>query len=130
MNIYKEATKNKQVRFNLGNGEITVVDLWHYSLEKLDTAYSILCTELENIERTSLLKPKTDIAKLLELKLAIIKDVVETKIAEKQAKELRTLQLDRARIIREKLALRKEQALDSLTEEELLKELEQIEREV
>lgn len=125
--IYKEATKNNKVRFNLGNGEVTVCDLWAYSLEKLDLLYTTLYSELEQLNKTSLLKPKTDHSKLLELKLAVVKDVVETKLAEKEARELKVLREQQASVIREKLAIKADQALDSLSEEELRKQLAELE---
>jgi hypothetical protein len=127
MNIYKEAVKNSKVRFNLGNGYVTVVDLWHYSLERLDALYTELYSELEATNKASLLKPKTDTSKLLELKLEVVKDIVETKLAEKEAKELRAFNEAKANIIREKLAAKKDQALDTLSEEELLKQLADLE---
>ena len=127
MNIYKEAVKNSNVRFNLGNGEITVVDLWYYSLERLDSLYTELYSELEATNKASLLKPKTDTSKLLELKLEVVKDVVETKLAEKEAKELKVFNEAKASVIREKLAAKKDRVLDTLSEEELLKQLADLE---
>lgn|SRR5574343_300113 len=127
MNIFKEATKNPNVRFNLGNGEVTVCDLWQYSLERLDSLYGALHQELETINQTSLLKPKTTAGDLLALKLAIVKEVVETKLSEQEAKALKVKNAEQARIIREKLAEKKLAELDTLSEEELLKQLESLE---
>ena len=127
MELYKEATKNPKIRFNLGNGDITVCDLWAYSLERLDSLYSLMHQELENSKQVSLLKPRTDASKLLEVKLAIVKDVIETKLADKQAKEAKALKAEQARVIREKLANKRDAAMDALSEEDLLKQLEALE---
>lgn len=128
MNIYKEAVRNPQVRFNLGNGLVTVLDLWYYPVEALDKLYTELYSELEATNKASLLTPKTKVTNLLQLKLDIIRDVVETKLAEKEAKELKVLREMQANTIREKLAAKKDQALDSLSEEELLKQLAELEQ--
>lgn len=126
MSIFLEATK-QHLRFNLGNGEVTTEDLWSYSLERLDNAYSVLHRDMEASKQTSLLKPKTDTSKLLELKLSVIKEVVETKLADKQAKETKALRANQARIIRKKLANKKEASLDALSIEDLEKQLAELE---
>lgn len=126
MNIFLEATK-QHLRFNLGNGEVTTEDLWSYSLERLDNAYSVLHRDIETSKQTSLLNPKTGTSKLLELKLSVIKEVVETKLADNQAKETKALRANQARIIREKLANKKEASLDALSIEELEKQLAELE---
>lgn len=128
MNIYKEAVRNQQVRFNLGNGLVTVVDLWQYTVEALDKLYTSLYAELEETNKASLLTPKTKVTSLLQLKLDVVKDVVETKLAEKEAKELKALREIQANTIREKLAAKKDQVLDMLSEEELLKQLAELEQ--
>ena len=127
MNNFKEATKNPNVRFNLGNGEVTVCDLWQYGLERLDSLYSSLYQELETSKQVSLLAPKTTSSKLLELKLSVVKEVVETKLADKADKEAKVIRADQARVIREKLAEKRIQSLDTLSEEDLLKQLEDLE---
>lgn len=127
MSIFKEATKNPNVRFNLGNGDVTVCDLWQYSLERLDSLYSSLYQELETTKQVSLLKPKTTASDLLDLKLAVVKEVVETKLADKEAKTLKASKAEQARVIREKLAAKRDAALDAQSEEELLKQLESLE---
>lgn len=124
--LFKEATK-QHLRFNLGNGEVTTEDLWAFPLAKLDASYSQLHQELELNKQVSLLSPKTTGNKLLELKLEIIKAIVETKLADKEAKETKALRAEQAEVIREKLAAKKGQALDALSEEELLKQLAELE---
>lgn len=126
MELFKEATK-QSLRFNLGNGEVTTEDLWHYGLERLDSLYSTIHQEIENSKQASLLKPKTNASKLLELKLAIVKDIVETKLADKQAKDLKELKANKARIAREKLANKQDAALDDLSEEDLEKYIKSLE---
>jgi len=82
---------------------------------------------MEASKQTSLLKPKTDTSKLLELKISVIKEVVETKLTDKQAKETKALRANQARIIREKLANKKEASLDALSIEDLEKQLAELE---
>ena len=52
---------------------------------------------------------------------------VETKLADKQAKETKALKANQARIIREKLANKKEASLDALSIEDLEKQLAELE---
>lgn len=124
--LFKEATK-QHLRFNLGNGDVTTEDLWEFPLTRLDAAYSQVHQELEQSKQVSLLSPKTTNNKLLELKLEIIKAVVEAKLADKEAKETKALRAAQAAVIREKLAAKQGEALDSLSVEELEKQLAELE---
>ena len=126
MNIFKEATK-QHLRFNLGNGDITTEDLWSYSLERLDLAYGNLYKLTE--QKPSLLTSRTSEDKRLALATQVIKEVVETKLADKQAKETKALRANQARVIREKLANKKEASLDALSIEDLEKQLSDLENE-
>lgn len=124
MSIFLEATK-QHLRFNLGNGDVTTEDLWSYSLERLDLAYGNLCKLAE--QKPSLLSSRTSEDKRLALATQVIKEVVETKLADKQAKETKALRANQARIIREKLANKKEASLDALSIEDLEKQLAELE---
>jgi len=126
MSIFLEATK-QHIRFNLGNGEVTTEDLWSYSLERLDTAYGVLCDNLDTRMRPTLLAPRSHLTKELELMRDVVKAVIESKLADKQAKETKALRTNQARIIREKLANKKEASLDALSIEDLEKQLTDLE---
>lgn len=118
-NIYKQAVFSG-LRFNLGNGEVTVCDLPYFTLENLDAAYTKLHQELESSSKATLLRPKTKITEALELKMAIIKDIVETKQSEDEIAKQRQEKSILASKIREELALRKERALGEKPDDELL----------
>lgn len=121
MSIYKEATKQK-LRFNY-KGSITVEDLWDLDLSTLDGMYKILNVELSTITGASLLPcNKSDEAvSKLELQLAIISDIVNTKLADKAA-HIKTAE-DRATrdYINQMIEQKRREQLSELSIEELEK---------
>lgn len=121
--IYKVATKNPNIRFNLGNGEITVCDLWRYSLDKLDQLYKDLHTELNSTPNVSLFDNKTFNNEILELKIAIVADVFKTKFDELQALRNKEANLAKAKLIREKLYDKEIEDLVALDAETLFNRL-------
>ena len=126
MSVFKEATKQHLI-FNLGNGVVSTEDLWQYPLEKLNTLYMELHKLKEDSCGVSLLATKSSNTQKLELQLDVIKEIVEDKLAEKEAKRLKQEKAEQARILREKLANKKLAALDNLSEEEMEKRLAELE---
>lgn len=123
MDIFKEATRNPLVRFNLGNGDVTVCDLWQYNVDKLDQLHSHLSAQLSVTKAVSLLRPKTASSDLLELKLEVVKNVVETKLAEREERANKAKASAQAGLIRERLASLEVETLEGLSKEELLAQL-------
>lgn len=85
MNMFEYATRNK-LRFSF-KGVISVEDLWDLSLEELDFIFKNLNSNLKEEKEESLLDKKTKEKKALEVKVDIIKYIVETKIKEKEKRK-------------------------------------------
>ena len=85
-NIYKYAAK-KGIRF-FYRGVITVEDLFDLDVEVLDSLYKNLKREQRDTVEESLIDSKTPADKDLEIKIAIVTDIVKDKLeaAEKAKK--------------------------------------------
>ena len=85
-NIYKYAAKNA-VRF-FYRGVISVEDLFDLDVEELDSIYKNLKKEQKNANEESLINSKSSADKELEIKIAIVTDIVKDKLeAEEKAKK-------------------------------------------
>lgn len=85
-NIYKYAAKNA-VRF-FYRGVISVEDLFDLDVEALDSIYKNLKKEQKNANEESLINSKSSADKELEIKIAIVTDIVKDKLeAEEKAKK-------------------------------------------
>lgn len=116
--LFKKALQ-AHLRFNLGNGEVNTEDLLSYHEDKLDVLYSSLYETLQSSQKVSLLSTKSNANKTIELKMAIIKEIVEDKLAVKLAKETKAIKAEKARVLREKIAAKKDIALDELSIDEM-----------
>lgn len=121
-NIFKYAAK-KGLRFYY-KGVITVEDLFKLDLNGLDTVYKNLKKEQKSSDEESLIDDKTPADKELEIRLAIVKEIFDDKkramdkakkVAESKAKNQRILEI---------LAKKQDEALESMSEDELKAQLE------
>jgi hypothetical protein len=126
MSVFKEATKQHLI-FNLGHGVVSTEDLWQYPLEKLNTLYMELHKLKEDSCGVSLLATKSSNTQKLELQLDVIKEIVEDKLAEKEAKKRKQQEIEEAKfeeqILLESIYEDKVSALKSLSLEEKRKKL-------
>lgn len=119
--IYKKAMQQK-LRFN-HKGVITTEDLWSLSLNELDTIYKSINTQMKSAEEDSLLDSKSPENETLKLKIEILKDIVNTKLEEREAavKRVATAK-ERAKILKV-LDKKTNSKYDEMSEEELRAEL-------
>lgn len=91
-NIYKQATR-LQLRFSSELGELSVYDLWDLPLtSKRSISLNSLAQGIHRQKETELknfVDDQSEESSLLELKLNLVKDIIETKKAENKAKETR-----------------------------------------
>jgi hypothetical protein len=85
--MYKKAARMK-VRFDWVRGRLSIEDLYDLTVEQMDEIYGDL-KDCEESHRHSLLKERTKEDELLELKIALVKDAIETRQAEAEAAESR-----------------------------------------
>lgn len=84
-NKFEYAIRNK-LRFPY-KGTISVEDLWDLSVTELDSIFKVLNKKAKTAEEESLLATKTKEDEALTVQISIIKYIVATKLAEKEAKE-------------------------------------------
>lgn len=122
-NLFEIAAR-KKLRFPY-NGQISVEDLWDLSVEKLDGIYKSLNMQLKQASEESLLETKSKEAKLLGIKVDIVKHIVSVKLEEKKAKEEAVLLKKRNQRIAKIIADKKDEAFKNMSVEELEKILEE-----
>ena len=123
INIFQYAAKNK-LRFPY-RGSITVEDLYELPVEALDSIYKTLKREEKDTKEESLLETSKP-NKELEVKIEIIKTIVEEKqAAANKAKKAAATRAKKQRIM-EAIAKKDEEAMDSATKEELQAMLEEL----
>ena len=81
-----EIATRKKLRFNF-KGLKSVEELWDLSLTDLDSIFKGLNSEFKKSQEESLLETKSEEDKLVELKIQIIKYIVNVKKEEKAAKQ-------------------------------------------
>jgi hypothetical protein len=117
---FKRATKAK-LRF----GNLTTEDLWDLDLKSLDRIGIAVNSTIESKETTFLSKKSgTDRAQTeARLKLNVIKEVIETKEAEIDAREAAANKKAQKEFLTGLLEKKKTASLESLSEEEISKKL-------
>lgn len=122
MSIFKKATRQR-TRFNTQRGQLTVEDLWQLSLEELNSIAMRVNKDLKDESEESFISEVTPASTELKLKLEILKSIIDTRLAEREASQNRIKTEQRKARIREMLAKKDDEALGELSREELEAEL-------
>lgn len=119
----------KKFRFPSPAGLLNLEQIWDLPLQHktgldLDTVARTINSELRSITEESFVVTKTDPRKPeLEIKLAIVKDVIATKLAEEQAaRDKADRKLKRDKILGA-LSAAEDRSLQSASKDDLLKQL-------
>ena len=123
-NMFVIATKNK-FRFPF-KGMISVEDLWDLSLENLDSVYKTLNSQIKRAQEESLLNIKSKEDSVLEMKIEIIKYIVEYKQAEIAKRAAASENKAKRQRILEILAAKQDADLQSKSLDELQKMLNEL----
>lgn len=124
MHPFVEATKTK-LRFS-ANGQLSIEDLWDLPLNKLDEMAVAIDTEQSGSRKSFLANPdrKVTIAQQQDaLRLEVLKLVIETKQTENTAKREATDKRQRKEFLQRLLEKKKIDQLESLSTEDIEKEL-------
>ena len=119
-NLFEIATRRKY-RFPY-RGQVSVEDLWDISVTGLDGIFKTLNSAAKAKAEESLLDKSSE-DEDLENKIAIIRHIVSVKLAEKKERESAAAKKELKQKLLEIKARRENAALESLTPEELEREL-------
>ena len=118
-NMFELATRYK-FRFPF-KGMISVEDLWDLSVENLDTVFKCINAEMKKTKEESLLSTKSKDDEVLEMKIKIVKYIVEVKQKEKEEREKMFLNKERNQKIMAIIAAKQDEELQKMSVEELQK---------
>ena len=117
--IFEQATRMK-VRFN-HKGICSVEDLWDMPLSAIDAIFKGLNQESKAQSEESLLETKTAANADLDLKIAIVKHIVKTRLEEKAIQEQAKSNADRKNTILGIIAEKQNESLKNMSIDELTK---------
>lgn len=116
VNIFEVATKTG-LRFNTPVGNISVEDAWNLPLTSakgvsLDSVAKSVNKELKTLDEESFVTPSTNTGRsTLELKLTILKHIIEVRLEERKSAELKTANQAKKKRILEILSEKQDKAL-------------------
>lgn len=116
-NLFETAVRRKY-RFPL-NGQLTVEDIWDIPLESLDRIFKTLNAQRKQVAEESLLAAKSREDEDLINKIEIVKHIVATKVAEKEARDAARARKEQKQKIMAIIDEKKDNALRSMTTEQL-----------
>lgn len=122
--MFENATRQKY-RFPY-RGEIDVEDLWDLRVTDLDRVFKSLNSQLKQTKEESLLETKSEEDVELQTKIDIIKYIVKVKLEEQKLREEANDRADKKQRILEILKTKQDESLQSKSEEELEKMLDEL----
>ena len=124
-NLFEVASR-KKLRFDSKHGKITVEELWDLSLESIDSIAVALNNKIKTTETVSFVSNVSSANTEDKLKFDIVIHIINTRKAELEVRRERAVNAERARTIREELSRRKEDAIKTKSDEDLQKELDEL----
>jgi hypothetical protein len=128
MSNFEKASRLK-LRFSTNKGELSVEDLWDLSLESLDTIAKAVNKKLKDESEESFIGKKSSNNTLLELKMDILKEVIEVKLKEKEAKASRVIKSAKLAQLKELANNKANEQLSGMSLEEINKLILELETE-
>ena len=124
--IFEFATRNK-LRFPY-KGSISVEDLWDLSQKQLNDVYKILKKELKLVseEENLISLEKEDPYIELNIKVEIVKHIFNVKKVEAQQREDAVIKAEKKQRILDILAKKQDDSLNNMSEDELIKMLDEL----
>lgn len=126
MDIFKESLK-KNFRFVSTKGLLTTEDLFDLTLPQLDTIFKGLNKLSKESAEESLLSTRTQSNKDIDVKIEVIKIIVQDKLDEKAKAEARVANKAKRELLLDALNNKENEALLSMSKEDILKELQALE---
>ncbi len=126
--IFEKGIRNK-VRYSTSKGLLSIEDLYDLSLESLDVIAIGVDKDLETAGKKSFIGKRNTANTALQLKLDIVKHVIEVKLAEKEAKANKAAKAAKIIQLKEIIGRKSLTELENKSTDDLLKELEALEAE-
>lgn len=117
INLFEIATR-KKFRFPF-KGMISTEDLWDLSVNNLDTVFKALNAESKQAKEESLLATKSAEDTILDMKIAIVKHIVNVKLAEAAEREQAVAKREQKRKLEALIANKQNAELEGKSLEEL-----------
>lgn len=122
--MFEQAVKNKY-RFSSRMGNLSVEDLWDLDVQELDNIYKDLKAEEKQADEESLLTENKEDDVLTD-KIAIIKYIVEVKLAEIAERKNAIKRKEEEQQLLQILAIKKAEELQALPAEEIQKRIDEL----
>lgn len=127
MNIFEKAAKHK-VRFDSDRGQLTVEQLFDLGLVALDGIARAINKELKEVSEGSFINITPDTrGNSLQLKLDILKHVIEDKMAAQAEIEKKLARTAKRKLLLEALENKENEDLKNMSKDDILKQLEELE---
>lgn len=123
-NLFEVATRSK-MRFPF-KGLISVEDLWDLSVNNLDSIFKSLNSELKQVQEESLLNTKSKADEELEVKIEIVKYIVNVKLEEENVRLKVKEQKEQKQKIMQILSTKQDESLQNKSIDELKAMLEEL----
>ena len=124
-NMFEIATRTK-MRFPF-KGMISVEDLWDLSVQNLDKGFKTLNSQRKEAQEESLLHEKSSADKVLDTQIEIVKYIVNVKLEEQAERIEANKNKEKRQKIMALMAKKDDEALESMSREELQKMLDELE---
>lgn len=124
-NMFEIATRTK-MRFPF-KGMISVEDLWDLSVQNLDRVFKTLNSQRKEAQQESLLHEKSSADKVLDTQIEIVKYIVNVKLEEQAERIEANKNKEKRQKIMALMAKKDDEALESMSREELQKMLDELE---
>ena len=113
----------KKIRFATPRGELDVESLWDLNLESLDRIAVAIDAQVQKAGTKSFIGKRDRTAAENELKLEIVKAVIETKMAEAEEAKTRAAKKGERQFLKDLLVQKRTDSLSALTAEEIEKRI-------
>lgn len=123
-NIFEYAARNK-LRFPF-RGSISVEDLWDLSVTDLDKVFKSLNSQAKQTQEESLLNIKSKEDEVIDIQIQIVKYIVATKLAEKEAREKAFAKREQKQKIMSIIAAKQDEVLQNSSIDDLQKMLDEL----
>lgn len=125
-NMFEVAVRSK-LRFPL-KGMVSVEDLWDLSVKNLDEIFKTLNSQIKLVKEDSLLNTKSKEDKILELKIDIVKYIVQVKLDEEKQRVKSLENKQKKEKILSILSVKQDEDLQNKSPDELQAMLEELDK--